>query len=365
MNQPLIQHDNNVQGVGPNPIAATAPEKGTDDLPFASIVVTVKNEEEMIEDCLKSLLKLDYQDYEILVVDTGSDDKTREIVRGIQRNNPKIELFETLGNASVGRNVGVKEATGDVVAFTDGDCIAEPDWLRILVSALVKDGISTAGVGGPNIPSFEVENHWTTAAKIVLNTLLGSGGSVQFMNSKTPYVRAVSTANSVFWTSSIKEIGCFDSRLDLCEDADLCSRLAKTGSRLKFENGAVVYHRRDYRNPWKFGRHLFKYGYWRGRAMMMKPSVDASRTSLAITGGIAAMALLLALSAFGNWTATAVMITSVSFYLLIIVLAAAILSKGVLTTFVTIIPSFLVLHASYAAGMINGILSTIPKPWKR
>ena len=361
MNQPLAQHAYSAQGVATDVIGKKGPAKQTDGLPFASIVVTVKNEEEVIEDCLKSLLNLDYQDYEILVVDTGSSDNTREIIRRIQRENPRVELFETIGNASVGRNVGINEAKGDAVAFTDGDCIVAPNWLQTLVSALVRDGQSTAGVGGPNIPSFVVENRWTNAARITLNTFLGSGGSVQFMNSSTPYVRAVSTANSVFWTSSVKKIGAFDSRLDLCEDADLCSRLAKTGSRLKFENGGVVYHRRDYRSPWKFGRHLFKYGYWRGRAMMVKPSVDASRTSLAIVGGIVAMALLLLLSALGSWTAASILILSLTFYFLVIVLEAVTLSKRVLTTFLTVIPSFFVVHASYVSGMIIGILSTIPR----
>lgn len=361
----MSQYDDIVKGINPKTIETASLSRQAEVLPFASIVVTVKNEQEMMERCLKSLLDLDYQNYEILVVDTGSNDDTVKIIKEMQRVNPKITLFETRGNASIGRNTGIKEASGDVIAFTDGDCIVERDWLRILVSTLVKDGPSTAGVGGPNVPSFVIENRWTDAAKTALNTFLGSGGSVQFMNSRTPYVRAVSTANSVFWTNSVRNIGGFDSRLDLCEDADLCSRIAKTRSRLRFEKGALAYHRRDYRNPWKFGRHLFKYGYWRGRAMMLKPSVDASRTSIAIAGGVTSAALLFALSLLGNWTAAFILIASIFFYLLIVVLEAAIVSKGVLSTFLTVVPSFFVLHASYVAGIIGGILSTVPNVWRK
>jgi cellulose synthase/poly-beta-1,6-N-acetylglucosamine synthase-like glycosyltransferase len=328
-------------------------------LPLVSVVVPVKNEAETIETCLRGLLDLDYDRYEILIVDTGSTDNTREIVKDIEQSNQKIRLLTTSGNAPAGRNVGIREARGDILAFTDGDCIPTRTWLRTLVRSLVGEGRSTAGVGGPNVPTFKVETRWSAATSAALNTFFGSGGSAQVRNRNHLYVRALSTANSAFWTESVRKIGSFDFRLDLCEDADLCSRLAKTGSRFKFEKSAVVYHWRDYRDLWKFGRHMFKYGKWRGKAIGIKPRTNLSWTSIAILGALASMITLLAFSVLASKIAESVMIFSTTLYLLVVVAHAVFVSKGFRPILVAVIPTFLVLHASYSAGLITGILSTI------
>jgi cellulose synthase/poly-beta-1,6-N-acetylglucosamine synthase-like glycosyltransferase len=343
-------------------VEQAAPRLEAYDWPFVSIIVTVTDEGETIEACLKSLLDLDYDSYEILIIDTGSTDNTRETVKKIERDNQRMRLLTTSGNASGGRNLGIRESKGNVLAFTDGDCVVTKGWLRTLVRSLINDGRSTAGVGGPNVPLFTVETRWSTAANATLNTFFGSGGSAQVKNTNNPYVRALSTANAAFWTESIRKIGSFDLRLDMCEDADLSSRLSKAGSRLRFEKAAVVYHRRDYQSLWKFGRHMFKYGNWRGKAIIIKPRTNLSYTSLTILGVLATIAFLLSLSLFGSKTAGLAMIFSTALYLLILVAQAMIVSRGVLGIFLAVVPAFLILHASYATGLISGIFLAILRP---
>src|SRR5205085_10184984 len=99
-----------------------------------------------LDQCLRSLLDLDYPDYEVIVVDDGSADDTPAIlarfpgVRAVRQPNRGL---------SVARNVGLREATGEVVAYTDSDCFADPDWLAHLVYQLQQSG--AAAVGGPNL----------------------------------------------------------------------------------------------------------------------------------------------------------------------------------------------------------------------
>jgi glycosyltransferase involved in cell wall biosynthesis len=163
-----------------------------------SVVVAVKNERAMIERCLKSLLNQDYGNYEIIVADTGSTDGTPEVVERFAADSKRIRLLRAEGYASAGRNAGITAAMGDVLAFIDGDCVAPRDWLMQLVGPLLSEPSTTAGVGGPNIPMNKIENLWSATTNSVLQTFLGSGGSVQVSVTKKTYVRSLSTANSAF-----------------------------------------------------------------------------------------------------------------------------------------------------------------------
>jgi hypothetical protein len=114
--------------------------------PRVSVVVCSYNGGKTLEQCLRSLQALDYPDYEVIVVDDGSTDDTGEIlarfpeVRAVRQSNQGL---------SFARNVGLRLATGEVVAYTDSDCYADPDWLTLLVDQLERTG--AAAVDGPNL----------------------------------------------------------------------------------------------------------------------------------------------------------------------------------------------------------------------
>lgn len=83
-----------------------------------SVVIPVYNEEKYIRDCLLSIMKGIRTPDELIVVDGGSTDRTVAIARELGA----IVLSNPYRNAAAGRNIGIKAATGRVVAFTDGDC---------------------------------------------------------------------------------------------------------------------------------------------------------------------------------------------------------------------------------------------------
>src|SRR5262245_13302207 len=110
--------------------------------PRVSVIVPVRDGAETIGTCLDALCALDYPErvHEVIVVDNRSTDRTRQIVAGYP-----VRLVEerAVQSSYAARNRGVVAATGDVLAFTDADCVPDRAWLRALVWPL-----SAPNVGG-------------------------------------------------------------------------------------------------------------------------------------------------------------------------------------------------------------------------
>ena len=94
-----------------------------------SVVVTVRNEEKRLSNLLDSLM-VQEAPFEIVVVEAYSDDGTYGLLQDYAKRHDTVRVFRKGGTRGVGRNYGVRMAKGDVVAFTDGDCIVNPFWLK-------------------------------------------------------------------------------------------------------------------------------------------------------------------------------------------------------------------------------------------
>lgn len=94
-----------------------------------SIVIPTFNRGYILEDALQSVLAQDYRDFEVLVVDDGSTDKTREIVEGLGSNKVQYLRHDRNRGCSAAYNTGIMAATGQLVAFLDSDDIWKPDYL--------------------------------------------------------------------------------------------------------------------------------------------------------------------------------------------------------------------------------------------
>ena len=113
--------------------------------PRISVVVCSYNGESTIGRCLEELGRLDYPDYEVIVVDDGSTDRTAAIAAEFD-----VRLIRTENRGlSAARNTGIEAATGEIVAFTDDDAWPDRDWLRYLAHAF--SSTDHAGIGGPNL----------------------------------------------------------------------------------------------------------------------------------------------------------------------------------------------------------------------
>lgn len=98
-----------------------------------SVVVPVYNVEQYLEQCLDSLHVQSYDDYEVVCVNDGSTDRSREMLTEWEARMPQMQVIDREnGGLSAARNTGLKEATGDYVVFVDSDDWVEPNMLSTL-----------------------------------------------------------------------------------------------------------------------------------------------------------------------------------------------------------------------------------------
>ena len=125
---------------------AALPHRPLPSVPFVSVIVCSYNGAKTLAQCLESLGRIDYPNFEVILVDDGSTDDTREIAARF----PHVRYFhQTNHGLSHARNYGAAVAKGEIFAYTDSDCMADPDWLYYLLSTLLSGDY--AGVGGPNV----------------------------------------------------------------------------------------------------------------------------------------------------------------------------------------------------------------------
>src|SRR5262245_9257382 len=125
--------------------------------PLVSVVVCAYNAERTMDACLESLRTMSYPNYEVVVVNDGSTDGTLAISQEHERryaadpDAPRLILVDQPNKGlSVARNVGADAGNGEIIAYTDSDCVPDPDWLAFLVYRFVRSGF--VAVGGPNFP---------------------------------------------------------------------------------------------------------------------------------------------------------------------------------------------------------------------
>jgi cellulose synthase/poly-beta-1,6-N-acetylglucosamine synthase-like glycosyltransferase len=209
-------------------------------LPKVSIVISVRNEEKYIADLLDSIASLDYpkEKLETIIVDGGSTDKTIDIIS----RYPFVKLFNFHCNYSEGKNFGVKEATGEIIAFLDGDCIADEDWLRNIVKHFQKNP-EIVGLGGPYIFSNQKELFAKYRAHFFY--------SVWFPKKTELIVRpgTFGGGNSAYKKEIFEKIGYFNpllgrgAAINSGEDVDFNLKILNSGRKLLYAKDVRVFHK--------------------------------------------------------------------------------------------------------------------------
>jgi len=231
----------------------------TSKVPYASVIVPCYNEEERIRDCLLALIKQEcYIPYEIIVVDDGSNDGTCDQVKAFIREavplkgiNVKLIVAEHGGPARA-RNIGIKNAVGELILFVDADCVANPFWLRTLTRRM-KDEVA-AGVGG----TYRTRNPESKVA-----CFIGLDIEYRHMNMGT-YTDFLGSYNACFEKSVLMEVGGFDESFTEAnaEDNDLCYRILERGYTLIYEPAAWVIHHHP-STIRQFIKQQFRRAMWR------------------------------------------------------------------------------------------------------
>lgn len=254
--------------------------------PRVSVVVCVYNGASTIRDCCEGLRELNYPNYEVIVVDDGSTDNTAAIVSEFN-----VTLIRTHNRGlSAARNTGLEAATGEIVAYTDGDARADRDWLTYL--ALAFRNSTHVGVGGWNIAPGG--DGWF--ADCVANS---PGGPVHVLLTDT-LAEHIPGCNMAFRKTALEAIGGFDPQFRAAgDDVDVCWRLQERGWTLGFTSPAMVWHhnRNSLRAYWRQQQ-----GYGKAEALLERkwPEKYNSAGHLTWGGRLYGRGLTLPLSRVGR-----------------------------------------------------------------
>lgn len=219
------------------------------DLPSVSVVVAAYNAEETIDECVRSLLALRYpaDRLELIVVDNGSRDRTRELV---ERHGDRVTLLdEAHRGPAAARNAGIGRSRGAVVALTDADCTVDERWLAALVAPL---GDASVGIAGGKI----LARRPASAIELFGESIHDHRRAIQVW--RPPYVV---TMNWAARRDLLDELGPFDESLLRGSDGDFSYRAVQAGYELAYCPEAIVYHRNErslgglFREGWQHGYH--------------------------------------------------------------------------------------------------------------
>jgi GT2 family glycosyltransferase len=213
--------------------------------PLASVIVVCWNSADVVGRCLDHLLAQDVDDYEIVLVDDGSQDRTVEIAeRSLSSGRLTIVRSPLNRGCPHARNLGLKHARGEIIAFIDGDGFATRSWLRNVIAEFQCD----ATVGGVASTVFMEDN------PLVLN---GAGGIVNRqgwaadLSMNLPYQVAKSPTEVLYpmgcgmavRRSAVKLVGPFDDHmLNYYDDVDYGVRLWRAGYRVVVARDAWIDH---------------------------------------------------------------------------------------------------------------------------
>lgn len=209
--------------------------------PAVSVVVTILNEAKHLPDLLDSLAAQE-PPFEVLIVDAGSRDGSVELVEAFAKDHPHFRLLHHPGKRGESRNAGAARATGDYLAFIDGDCIANPFWLKRL-----RDHVASNRIVAGRTVTF---GYWAFE-RLQRVELEHRGRDVTHPSSNLLYPRDAFLA-----------LGGFDPRFVTAEDIDLNFRAVETGLDVHYAKDALVYHRAR-ESVGGFLRQAFWNGYGR------------------------------------------------------------------------------------------------------
>ncbi|MFC2157505.1 glycosyltransferase [Acidobacteriota bacterium] len=326
------------------------------NLPNVSVLIPCYNEEGNIGGCLDSLIKQDYKGvFEIVVVDNGSKDESRQIITRFAEHHPNIRLvIEQKKGTSIVRNTGVKNARYEYIGFIDADCEAPPDWLSLLVNNyrnIKSKHPEVIAVGGRNIAPAK-GSRFVKAIEIVLDSFPGSFNSIQGRQyAESRPVSSLSPTNAFYEKEKISAAGYFDETLKSeAEDAEINYRLFNSGHKFYFIPDSYVWHKmRATAKTWF--KNMFRYG--KGRARLLKRYPEMWSISYVLPP-----LFLMSILSVGLSFISPLFLAPLSYFLLIIVFSLhQTIKKRAIPMLGHVMLVYAIQHFGYALGEMYGLIN--------
>ena len=230
-------------------------------LPTVDVIIAVHNEERRIGACIESLIAQDYPAglVNIFVVDNNSTDATRDEVG----RHPVTLLREPKAGSAAARNRAFREGHGELIAYFDGHCMANTQWISAMVEQFQDQRVGGAqaridnAATDPRVLSYLENSGMDNYDHVLEDTVYGT-------HNVYPWILS---GNCMYRRSAVETAGLFDEKLPACEDVDLAWKVVLSGYLLVDCPGASVVHWND--DDWQsFARKSWRQG--RGSAVLAK-----------------------------------------------------------------------------------------------
>ena len=204
------------------------------DQSLVSVIIPCYNEEETIGLCLESFINQTYKNIEIIVVDDGSTDNSKKVVKNYaNKYNGKIKLIELPhGGVSRARNVGARYARGEYILFAEADGMYARNYVERLIAALEDNDVG-GSIGGLRIAWSNRNNvivrYWNSRWKAYLELV---------QEKRIPVIGAWAFRKKVF-----EKAGGYNEDLNCGEDVDLANRIERMGYKIEFVSNTYMYHK--------------------------------------------------------------------------------------------------------------------------
>ncbi len=212
----------------------------SDEFKSISVVICTYNRAIILERCIESLKMQTYPNFEIIVVNGPSTDETDKVLEKYKEIRTVNE--RKLNGLSFARNLGIKEAKGEIIVFIDDDSVADKNWIKYLVEGYTDESIG--GVGGIVLNMVDNSNQFK-------NGYISRAGIPSFINEKDldyndpkgNFFNYIMGTNSSFKKNLLNEIGLFDEKIKYyLDEADVCVRVIRSGYKIKHVTNAIVFH---------------------------------------------------------------------------------------------------------------------------
>ncbi|HJW20764.1 MAG TPA: glycosyltransferase [Candidatus Nitrosotalea sp.] len=208
--------------------------------PKVSIILPARNEELFIEKCINSLLDQDYKNYEIVVIDDMSDDRTEEIIKKIAKKNSKVVHVKAAPKPEkwIGKNwaciEGFKVSSGELLLFTDADTVHTQKTISLAVDHLLSEDLDALTV----VPKMLCLDWWTKITLPVLSTFLHTRFSALRVNDPSKKTGYFFGSFFIIKRKTYESVGTHESvKSEIVEDGALGKKVKEQGFKLKMVRG--------------------------------------------------------------------------------------------------------------------------------
>ena len=203
--------------------------------PPVSIIIPCKEIDSLAVKCIEECLKLDYSNFEILIL---PDDFNKERLEKF--DDRKIRIIETSQvKPAVKRNLGMEEAVGTFFAFIDSDAYPKKDWLTNAIKYFKNETIGI--VGGPQLTPREANFDEHVSGYVLSNFFVSGFANVRYRIAKSQFVKELPSCNYI----SRREVSPkYKEGILTAEDSKFCFDVARKGYSIFYANDVIVHHHR-------------------------------------------------------------------------------------------------------------------------